>query len=134
MNETQINCGDNFYYEFIKSNNFVNLCLPKCPLECTTVSYTKMTSIYSNNKWERIDSNISGVNIYYEESGSTEIEESAVMDWVVLLSNIGGIAGIFLGASLLTFFEFFALLIEIFQILFSRKFQVFIIQNKKNDY
>jgi hypothetical protein len=52
---------------------------------------------------------------------TTEIEESPVMDAMTLISNIGGLAGLFLGISFPIFVEIISTLIEIFEILLRKK-------------
>jgi hypothetical protein len=64
------------------------------------------------------------VNMFYEDFSVTEIEETPVMDVVTLLSNIGGVAGLFLGVSLLSFFEMFAFLLKAIQIAASKQAKI----------
>ena len=67
------------------------------------------------------DLDVSDVTVFLEDYVVTEIEEAAVMDIAFLLSNIGGIAGLFLGVSFLSFIEILACLAEIIFILFAKE-------------
>eukprot|EP00117_Sycon_ciliatum_P005925 scpid86841/ scgid1215/ len=46
------------------------------------------------------------LNMYYEELNYQKVEQVIAYDWLSLVSEIGGLAGILLGASVLTFLEF----------------------------
>lgn len=112
-----------FYFSFVKYNYLIEKCRPNCPLECETITYTKTISTHING-YKTL------VKIYFENFAITEIDESAVTTVEVLLSNIGGIAGLFLGISVLSFIEIPAVLIDI--ILFILKNENKVIDEKSN--
>lgn len=56
-------------------------------------------------------------NIYYSDLSYTFIEESPYWDLFLLLSNIGGNLGLFVGMSFLSFVEIFELFFELIEIL-----------------
>jgi hypothetical protein len=66
------------------------------------------------------NSSIYHLHFYYEEQYYTEISETAKYTWINLISNLGGSLGLFLGMSLLTFFEIFEFLFKILMIIAKR--------------
>ncbi|CAF1029306.1 unnamed protein product [Brachionus calyciflorus] len=114
--------------ELFSDGNYVSdFCVPECPLECEMISFTKTISVnkYSNDAFDmmmskklnlsnrKISEDIAQVNVYYESLDHTEIVEFATMDFVDLLSSIGGIAGLFLGISVLSLVEILEIVLEI---------------------
>jgi hypothetical protein len=98
-----------------KENSYVfNVCLPSCPLECTnkdfqfTSSFSQLTPNYRNT---------ANVNIYYESLSYLEMIESEAITITDLISRIGGILGLFLGISFMSFMEFVDMFFKIFLIL-----------------
>ena len=107
----------------------------QCPLECNSVKYelstsfgeypgkeyannlvknTVLNTILSNYSYEELKEKILAVNFYYSELRYTEItqtEQTSIMD---LVCGIGGLLGLFVGASLLSLVE----LIEAFLALY----------------
>ena len=135
--QSSYNCVDEVYNNFTNKNFFNQICLPLCPLQCNQTSFkvsTSSTQLVTEYFSKRIKNkanelNITDLdledeknsiirfNIYFDSLSYTLITESAAMDLVVLLSNIGGTMGLFLGVSVLTFMEFF----EIFLVAFLHK-------------
>ena len=127
-----------FTTNFIMSN-----CFPLCPLECksrkymTSITYTEypirsfekdymaypnVRRIYSNKTFSTsLGSNLVSLLIYYDSLSYTSITESPNLDFVTLLSNIGGIAGLFLGISLLSIVEIIETILEMVYYLFKPK-------------
>lgn len=140
ISDEESNCVADFTYNFSNSEFISENCLPECPTECdrnqlcfqiSSSEYSsairdeiiknqpKIKAIYSNESFSTsLRSNMLGLNIFYESLSYTKIEESESMDFVTLLSNIGGIAGLFLGISLLSFVEIFEILLEFAFIVF----------------
>ena len=56
--------------------------------------------------------NCSRVRIYFENFLVTYIEESPVISKTSLISNLGGILGLFIGISILSFVEIFDLFLK----------------------
>ncbi len=75
------------------------ICDKQCPIECNSVSYSLST--VSN----ALNSPYSLVNVYYEDFFYTLIKEEAKTSFDSLIGTIGGLLGLFLGASLMSFFE-----------------------------
>ena len=102
--------------------------MPLCPLECNNTGFKVaistseiMPEYYSkviNEKVFRLNvtnrtlsvdeqkNSIVKLNIYYDSLSYTVLTETASLDIITLMSNIGGTLGLFLGVSLLTFVEF----------------------------
>jgi hypothetical protein len=112
----QRECSDDLFYNFIENNHYENDCSPLCPLECEKVTFSKTIS-YQPYLVSDKNKNRAAVYVYYEHLQTTEIDESAVMDVVTLIANLGGIAGLFLGVSFLSFIEIISVLFEIIHIL-----------------
>jgi hypothetical protein len=126
-NPNAYDCVDQVYDKFTYDNFFNQICLPLCPLQCNQTSFKVSTSsnqlvteYYSQtvkNKANQLNitdldlddvkNSIIRFNIYFDSLSYTLISESAAMDVVALLSNIGGTMGLFLGVSVLTFMELF---------------------------
>jgi len=100
--------------------------MTKCPKECQAVEYTLSSSqaVYPTQAYEGFmkqffknrngskfssctDFRASGlaVNLYYPTISYMSMDEYAVKTWPQLLSDIGGILGICVGASLLSLVE-----------------------------
>ena len=141
-------CLFNAYYTIYLVNNYPTVtCLPQCPLECSSNSFTYslsttnllgesyVTDIKANknlsddfimrsiNAYEASRSVVK-VNIFYESLSYTSTEESPQWDIVNLIATIGGNLGLFLGLSLFSLGE---ILITLFELTF-----YFIEKKKKN--
>ena len=60
------------------------------------------------------------INIFYDDLSYTAITEDAKMSQVDLVSNLGGLLGLFIGISFLSFGEIFEALFEIIFIMFGK--------------
>jgi hypothetical protein len=108
-------------------------CFDYCPLECdsnvlTISQYSSSlprngntTDIfryyYELKTFEEVSKGYFGINIFYEQLGYTLISESESLTVYDLVSNIGGILGLFLGISFLSIIEIVEILIQIIYIL-----------------
>ena len=125
------------------SDYFLDTCTPLCPLECNTTEYTyKQSSLELNgdiyvdylikNKnlssdfvnrsidKEAAKNSIVYLSVFYDNLFYTECIQVANMDIMLLIANLGGTIGLFLGVSTLSLCELIDVLIEIY-----------FIQNKK---
>lgn len=111
-------------------------CASQCPYECNTedfslsISYTDFPSwdfyyqkLHSNADfyeklfnlsvdditYEMFTASVASVFLYYDDLVDTQITESPSLTLVTLISNIGGIMGLFIGVSILSFVEFIEL-------------------------
>lgn len=120
------------------SNDVKTLCPNDCPPECDSLTYTTQlsTSTYpsavygdllvkknsairarfnnrTNVTLEELRRNILAINVYYATMSYQSISESEKMNYVDLISTVGGTLGLFLGMSFLSFFEFIDLILHI---------------------
>ena len=126
--ETSLSCQKGVFKLF-SSIEYLNAnCMPLCPLECNNTGFKVaistsdiMPEYYSKVISEKIfrlnvtnrtlsldeqKNSIVKLNIYYDSLSYTVLTETASLDIITLMSNIGGTLGLFLGVSLLTFVEF----------------------------
>jgi len=96
------------------TNSFKADCLKECPLECESVVYeTEISSIeYGSNNQFYVDhynasqtSNNAYLNIYFSSMKFTEIKQTPKINVIDLISNLGGVLGIFLGFSVFSLIE-----------------------------
>lgn len=115
-----------------------SLCPQYCPKECLTTQYETSVSyldiptylsyqdILTTNQeslvkvfrnrhisYDMLSKSFAGARIHFQEVKVTEMEESAAMSFVELVSNIGGTIGLFIEFSLMTCVDFVELMIEI---------------------
>jgi len=72
------------------------------------------------NTFEEIKKHFIGIYVYYNDFKYTLISEEPKTELFNFISNIGGILGLFLGISFLSFIEIFEILFEIVFILFKK--------------
>ena len=95
-------------------NSLLDKCEKYCPLECDSISYSSsVNSLPFQNFFE--------LRIYYEDLKYTSITQIPKSQTFDLVSDIGGICGLFIGVSFVTLFEIGELLIEGLFFLFERK-------------
>jgi hypothetical protein len=139
LSDLELNCSSNVW-----SNFDWNQCLNECPLECNQTVYTLTASsvqfiadkyVYLLKEKQNLSSDFvtRGINevsssnsfvelsIFYDTLTYTLIYESAKMDKVGLMANLGGNLSLFMGISVFSFFEMIEILIEIR--LIERKFK-----------
>ena len=142
-NSTQILCSQEVWAKFLKGNFYHN-CLRYCPARCDSVSYTLTTanieypsrayfeshlvnnSVIRNkflNKsftYEDLKSKVLALNIFYDRMSYTKTSQQPKTTLLDLVSNMGGLLGLFLGISFLSFVEIFEALFEVIYIKFFR--------------
>ncbi|RNA01929.1 amiloride-sensitive sodium channel subunit gamma [Brachionus plicatilis] len=118
-------------------------CFDKCPNECDTVKFNFKisqanfpTPFYSqlmieNHKYypnqarnfssyEMVKKSVVAVNVYHDDISLTLVQETPAMNINQLISNIGGILGICVGMSILSFVEIFDILLKLAIYIFTR--------------
>jgi len=129
---TLYNCSEKFRTKF-SENSFEQKCSEYCPLECDSIEYSLSTytldypttgSIserdYSKHfssqfeTYEEVEKSFYSLVIFYKDLKYTYIKEEPYMVLADLISNIGGILGVFIGYSIISFMEIIELLIAIF--------------------
>lgn len=138
----EFECSSNLWRVFVASD--VNAaCSKYCPLECDSMRYRITTSFssypnrlyaeafFGNNSviavkyfngsfsYEQIKKSVVSVNVFYDELSYTLFSQQPKMQLFDLVSNIGGLLGLFLGASFLTLAEIIEAFLEISNILLS---------------
>ena len=108
-NEKKKSCVKKFREDFNKKINH-GKCSKYCPLECDSLSYSTSLSSFNNVN--------TGFEIYFLDTKYTVMNQQPKMETFDLVSNLGGILGLFIGISFLSFVEFIEILIEIFYIQF----------------
>ncbi len=112
-------------------------CSQYCPLECESMNYIVNTyneqfplagniSKKDNfpaeyNTYEEIKKHYIEIFVYYNDLKYTVISEEPKAELFNFISNIGGILGLFLGISFLSFIEIFEILFEILIIIFKQR-------------
>ncbi|CAF1062449.1 unnamed protein product [Brachionus calyciflorus] len=131
-------CEFKYYIEFYSQKDVKKSCSDHCPLECektyydyshslseypTDIQVRKLSKMIEENKWVNyteadIRNNAASVYIFYDRLGYELILELEKVGIVDLISNIGGILGLFIGISILSFAELIEIFIEILFVLF----------------
>lgn len=140
LNYTIIECIINVY------NNLVNgrindVCVPVCPLECDSISYETSTSfskfpkqLYANElkthpkikskfppghqiTYDDLSKSMIAFNVFYNDLRYTKISQIPKTVMVDLISDMGGILGLFIGISFLSFGELVEMILEVIFIL-----------------
>ena len=140
-------CIQDHYYSFILEN-INQKCSKYCPLECDSISYETTNSfaqypslMYANvikndtlntlsKYWNRklienitaeeLHNYLVAFNVYYEALEYTIISEVPNLMIIDLVSNIGGLMGLFVGISFLSFGEVIEMIFEVLFILSER--------------
>ena len=72
------------------------------------------------NQYEDVNKHFFGIRIHYNDLKYTFINQEIKIYTFNLISNIGGILGLFLGISFLSFIEILEILVESIYILYSK--------------
>jgi len=123
------NCSEKFRIDFSRNHLFKKECADYCPLECDSIKYSISTytleypisGIISLEDKQKFDSNFNNYDdvqksfysliIYYKDLKYTLLKDEPSMILADLISNIGGLLGVFIGYSFVSFIEFFEILI-----------------------
>lgn len=141
FNASPCNTQDQFeQIKQLSYNLDLSECASLCPYECFTEDYSLSISYTDYPSWDyyyqavntRSDfynalfntTDISEITydmfkassaslfLYYDDLVDTQITESPSLTSITLISNVGGILGLFIGVSILSFVEFIELAIE----------------------
>jgi hypothetical protein len=133
--EPYFSCGDNNSCLQIFNNNFkqIEKCSQFCPLECD--QFSNVISLISNKiigigkvnqfnndyiysflpdfqTYENVSKTYYLINVYYEDSKYTLISQQPKIELFGLISNLGGILGLFIGFSFISLLEIIEVLAE----------------------
>jgi hypothetical protein len=73
------------------------------------------------NTYEEANKHVVAIRVYYNDLKYTLFSQEPKTEMFNFISNIGGILGLFLGLSFLSFIEIFEIVFEILSIIFFRK-------------
>jgi len=93
-------------------NQFHSLCTEQCEQECTLFKFDLRTT-----KSTQLNSNTTILRFYVRDFSTLEITQIAKIGIFDLISNIGGLMGLFIGVSFLTFMEIVEYIIDVFLVL-----------------
>jgi len=128
-NWSQIICSNYMIANY--SNSIKETCASECPLECEYITYdTSLSQLdypsrpyfddlktknkeYENMSLEKYKRTHLRLNIHFKSNDYAEIREMPKMTLIEVISNLGGVLGIFLGLSIFTFVEVFEILLRI---------------------
>jgi hypothetical protein len=143
-NDEQNICQTDVYEKLFVDGKVIVECNQYCPLECYSISYeltssfssyptrnyakksllnnTIITSKFQNEilTYDLLKESVLSLNIYYDKLTYTGITKDAKTELIDLISNIGGLLGLFLGISFLSFVEIIEIIIETLIIMFSK--------------
>ena len=138
--DNKFSCANDSYIEFLKKN-LNDLCLNDCPTECDSIEFSidvmesKFPSqayalqLMSNSKiisnyplgynitLDDLRESMVQFSVYYTDFYYTKISQIPKEHIVDLVSNFGGLFGLFIGMSFLSFGELIELLVEVLIIL-----------------
>ncbi|RNA14819.1 acid-sensing ion channel 1-like [Brachionus plicatilis] len=135
----QSKCIEQAYVDFVNSNSLD--CFDQCPVECDSTSYDlritqssfpgffysqilmqfdKMFPWLNRNfsSLENLKKSTLALNIYYNDIGYTVINEIPSKTFEQFVGEIGGLMGLCLGASFLSFVELIELLVQLLFLIF----------------
>lgn len=111
-------CDRSVYNKTVNHYNKIGkneACKQICPVECN--SYTLSFSSFYEKLPDSYPRNYVELNVFYDTFDYTIISQTPKVTPDVVLGTIGGLFGLFLGASLLTFGEIFDLFLSVIKIL-----------------
>ena len=129
VNSSQNTCLNRVYEN--RTRLIKEKCENECPLECDYTSYDwsmsslvypsmpyfnsirKNSKFYSNFTFAKYKESHSMINIFFESVEYTEIVETPMISFLDLISNLGGVLGIFLGFSIFSLVELMELILKI---------------------
>ena len=136
-----MHCISNQWLEYVSNDYVAKNCVQYCPLECYSITY-QVTSTFSNypnykyalnslisnpiltsklmmdtsnetmSKYDLVKQSVLSLNVYYDQLGFIEITREVKLEIVDLVSAIGGLLGLFLGMSFLSFAELIEIILE----------------------
>lgn len=109
-------CTFNYKAKFNKLS-LADMCNHYCPLECDSAEFKVTYSFHLSETIPRNDT--LKFKAYYKELKYIFIRQEEAMNLIDLISGIGGILGLFLGVSFLSFIEIFELIFELVYLLFA---------------
>ena len=106
----------NCYNQFIDNYITNDLCSHYCPLECDSFSYETTVELELTNDLSTIDWYV--IIVYLEDLKYTLISQQPKIELFGLISNLGGILGLFIGFSFISLLEIIETIAELIYIYF----------------
>jgi hypothetical protein len=141
----QVKCSLIIWVSFVSDDYILKNCIQYCPLECDSITYQISTSFsyfpsynYAKNllmtnpmittkfqnetlTYDLIKQSVLSLNVYYDKLSYIQISKDAKIEIVDLVSGIGGLLGLFLGMSFLSFAEILEMILETIVIILTRQ-------------
>ena len=142
----KLECINNNTLEFFDNFNNIKNCEDKCPFKCEQLDFNYLVSfsdypsqVYAdsllrqkyiqekfinktdNLNYEKIKSSILSLNIYYSSFDLFKITEVESISLIDLISSIGGTLGLYIGISILSFFEILEFIFKFFVLIINHK-------------
>lgn len=132
-NDTENACDKHIYYN-LYLNDFYGAYDKDCPLECNSFDFDIIidaqdfpTSLYAQQLMEthpyfnevanmtamEVSESVLRVSVYYRDIGYSNLEEVATYTLNDMIGSTGGMLGLFLGISLISFLEIIELIAEV---------------------
>lgn len=137
-NQTIVGCSSRFFETFSR-DDFYDEYANYCPLECEIMSistepYTRVVNLNSNftggyirkpvfNTYDKFMTSFYSIIVFYRDIKYSLQVQQPKAQFFDLVSNIGGLSGVFIGISFLSFVEIVELVLEFFFIYFEFKFK-----------
>jgi len=145
LSQSQTECSLSAFVNFSSSGYISNICFQYCPLECDSITYQISTAFsnypsynYAKNllmtnpmitskfqnetlTYDLIKQSVLSLNIYYDKLSYIQISKDTKTEIVDLVSGIGGLLGLFLGMSFLSFAELLEMIVETIVIILTRQ-------------
>jgi hypothetical protein len=136
-------CAEKEYENFI-TKNIHEFCKLDCPLECNSIDFNieVMTSLFPNENYakelmnnskikskypagynitlEDLSKSLVQFSVYYKNFDYTLVSQTPKQELVDCVSNVGGLLGLFVGMSFLSFGELIEALVEVLIIAFEK--------------
>lgn len=137
QNQTIVKCSSNFFTTF-SSDDFYAKYSNYCPLECeiTTIltePYLRILNLNSSfngkirsplfDSYDKFRTSFYSIIVFYREIKYTLQVQQPKAQFFDLVSNIGGLSGVFIGISFLSFVEVVELILEVVFIYCEHKFK-----------
>ena len=142
LNAIQVVCVIKQTKKFYNSDFSLN-CSNYCPLECESINYSVRMSfadypnpryaneavlnspmksqISNNTTYDILKKSMVSINVFYSDLKYTSVSQIPKLSLEDLISNIGGILGLFIGISFLSFIEIIEMILVILFIIFEKK-------------
>jgi hypothetical protein len=115
MENQDLNGCTSLYKNNFTSHNMINECSKYCPLECDFEQYEAFLSFHVPENMSKNES--LKLKIYFKDLTYILISQEPKIELFDLISGIGGLLGLFLGVSFLSFIEIFEILFEVIYLL-----------------